>query len=348
MAAMNGSVQAAGSAGQQGSPVAPEELATLLKSAADPLRLQILRVLSTNAFGALELSDIFEMRQNAMSHHLKVLSKAGLVNSRREGTHIFYRRSNQPVADATLREAIYRAADGLALPAAIGRGVDAIQEARARLSREFFRVNAGKIREQQDLIASYPQYGEAVLKTLEGYAPLGHKSVLEVGPGEGELLPGLGERFGAVIALDNSPDMLARARAHAAEKGMAAARFILGDTASPDLEGVEVDAITLNMVLHHTPAPAAIMADLAQHLRAGGVLVVTELCHHDQDWVRDACGDLWLGFEPEELDHWAGAAGLDGAGSEFLALKNGFSVQIRQFCKPPAQRGDISGQNRVH
>ena len=32
----------------------------------------------------------------------------------------------------------------------------------------------------------------------------------------------------------------------------------------------------------------------------GGVLLVTELCRHHQDWVKDACGDVWLGFEPAD------------------------------------------------
>jgi len=313
---------------------APESIAALLKSAGDPLRLQILRVLSNNAFGALELSDIFAMRQNAMSHHLKLLSKSALVNSRREGTHIFYRRSTQQGQCRELFEAIFGAADSLELPADVARRCDEIQEARAATSREFFRTNADKFREQQDLIASYPQYGEAVLATLDNHRPLENKTVLEVGPGEGELLPGLCGRFGRVVAVDNSAEMLARSHAFAAANGLRDVHFILGDTASAMLGDVGCDAITLNMVLHHTPAPAAIIQDLAARLNDNGVLVITELCHHDQDWAREACGDLWLGFEPEELGRWAATAGLEDAGSEFLALKNGFSIQIRQFRRP--------------
>jgi len=312
-----------------------ESLATLLKAAGDPLRLQILRALSNNAFGALELSDIFAMRQNALSHHLKLMSKAGLVSPRREGTHIFYRRTVEPGRHRDLCEAIYAAADTLALPEDVARRFDEVQNSRAAASRAFFRVNAGKFREQQDLIASYPQYGEAVLATLDRYGPLNGKIALEIGPGEGELLPGLWHRFGRVIALDNAAEMLARARALAAESGLTDIDFILGDTASPQLQVLRADAITLNMVLHHTPAPAAIIRDLAGCLTDNGVLVVTELCNHDQDWVREACGDLWLGFEPEELGRWALAAGLAEGGSEFLALKNGFSIQIRQFLKAP-------------
>lgn len=70
-----------------------EQLAALGKAYGDVLRLEILRVLSTDSFGVLELSSLFDMRQPAMSHHLKVLSQAGLVSTRKEGNTIFYRRA---------------------------------------------------------------------------------------------------------------------------------------------------------------------------------------------------------------------------------------------------------------
>ena len=44
-------------------------------------------------------------------------------------------------------------------------------------------------------------------------------------------------------------------------------------------------------------------------------------------------GDLWLGFEPDDLCQWAADAGLRETASEFLALKNGFSIQIKQFTR---------------
>ena len=52
-------------------------LANLLKAAGDRLRLQILRVLSQDSFSVSELCTIFEQRQSALSHHLKILMEAG-------------------------------------------------------------------------------------------------------------------------------------------------------------------------------------------------------------------------------------------------------------------------------
>ena len=92
------------------------------------------------------------------------------------------------------------------------------------------------------------------------------------------------------------------------------------------------------MVLHHTSDPALIFNHLAELLVPGGALIVTELCHHDQSWARENCGDLWLGFEPEDLSSWASAAALTEGESLFLAQRNGFQVQLRQFFKPNPNR----------
>ncbi|MCC1498311.1 helix-turn-helix transcriptional regulator, partial [Alcanivorax sp. 1008] len=70
-----------------------EPLEQLLWAAGDSLRLSVLQVLGQSSFGVLELCEICDMRQPAMSHHLKVLAEAGLVERRREGNAIWYSRS---------------------------------------------------------------------------------------------------------------------------------------------------------------------------------------------------------------------------------------------------------------
>ena len=68
-------------------------LVTFLKAVADDLRLHILRVLSQDSFSVSELCTIFAVRQSALSHHLKILSDAGLLSRKKEGTATFYRRA---------------------------------------------------------------------------------------------------------------------------------------------------------------------------------------------------------------------------------------------------------------
>ncbi|MBL4781051.1 MAG: ArsR family transcriptional regulator [Porticoccaceae bacterium] len=309
-------------------------LSALCKAAGDELRLQILRVLQRDAFGVLELAQIFGIRQPAMSHHLKVLAKAGLVVTRKEGTYIFYRRNiNDGSELALLREQVFTQLDTCGLPAAVLAEVARIHEHRSSTSKSFFKLNAEGFRQQQDLIASYSLYGDAVLELLEPELCKGAKSVLEIGPGEGELLAALAPRFAQVIALDNAPAMLERAEALVGDELGTNIRFILGETGSRAAAKISVDCTTLNMVLHHVATPVAMLKDIYQLLKPGGALIVTELCQHDQDWVRDACGDLWLGFCPEELSIWAQECGFKAGESVYMAQRNGFKVQLRKFHK---------------
>ena len=67
--------------------------------------------------------------------------------------------------------------------------------------------------------------------------------------------------------------------------------------------------------------------------QSGGVLLVTDLCRHDQNWAHDACGDLWLGFDEEELLGWAERAGLKQLEAQYVAQRNGFQVQVRTFVR---------------
>ena len=68
-----------------------------------------------------------------MSHHLKILTRAGLVTFRREGTHIFYRRVSDG-GDA-LRGAILAALDAAPLADDILARIRAVEDARAAASR---------------------------------------------------------------------------------------------------------------------------------------------------------------------------------------------------------------------
>lgn len=313
-------------------------LATMVfKAAGDELRAQIIRILQRDAFGVLELCRIFGVRQPAMSHHLKRLSKAGLVVSRKEGACVYYRR-NYYAQDGldTLRQQIFAQLDQYPVTADIDHEIQAVHAARAESSRAFFRHNAERFREQQDLIASYSQYGDAIVELIDGLRLPATATALEIGPGEGELLPELAARFKTIVAVDNAAEMLDRSRRFAEQRQISNIEFILGDVCALD-RPIRADIITLAMVLHHLPRPADTLKMLNAMLGAGGALIITELCQHDQDWAHTACGDLWLGFCPEELAIWAAAAGFDEGKSLYLTQRNGFRIQLRQFLKPVAR-----------
>lgn len=310
-----------------------EPLAQLLKAAGDDLRLAILQVLARDSYGVLELAQALDVKQSGMSHHLKILANAGLVVTRREGNSIFYRRSTLAPDDslAPLKRELFRQIDGIELP--FQDGLKRVWHERSQASRRFFLENADKFRAQQDLIASFGVYESQVIELLD-LSPLpGRQSSLEVGPGAGEFLPLLSSRFDEVLALDTSPQMLAQARALVDDQKLGNVRLLEGDTSQLAPFANRFDCAVLNMVLHHTPSPATLFNDISVSLKARGVLLVTELCLHDQNWTQQACGDIWLGFAPEDLQEWATASGLEEGQSVYFALRNGFQIQLRQFIK---------------
>ena len=317
---------------------AAETLSALCKAGGDSLRLNVLRALTNDSFGVLELSQIFATGQSGMSHHLKVLSQAGLVATRREGNAIFYRRA-LPRADqpgSTLHTALLDEVDGLELSASIRAGIAAVQEQRAAASREFFARMAEKFQAQQDLIAGLPQYGDSVLTLLDNLPWPSRATALEVGPGDGGFLPALAQRFSAVTALDNNPAMLELARRRCEEQGLDNVALKLADALNDEEDAA--DCVVVNMVLHHFEQPEHAVQRLARLVAPGGGLLVTELCSHDQAWARDACGDVWLGFEQDDLAQWADAAGLTPGESLYKGLRNGFQIQVRHFARPAEDR----------
>jgi ArsR family transcriptional regulator len=68
-------------------------LAEAFKALADPVRLQLLNLIATAETGEACACDLVEpvgKSQPTVSHHLKVLREAGLVQSQKRGTWVWY------------------------------------------------------------------------------------------------------------------------------------------------------------------------------------------------------------------------------------------------------------------
>lgn len=310
-------------------------LAQLLKAAGDELRLAILQVLATDSYGVLELAKAFDTKQSGMSHHLKVLATAGLVGTRREGNSIFYRRTilspDDPLKPS--KQSIFEQADQLPIASVVQYELNDIWDERAKASQKFFLENANAFKEQQDLIANFEVYRPQVTELLQ-LTPLNtlHQA-LEIGPGEGDFLHELSNRFQRVLALDSSAEMLSIAKSSAQEQHLSNVQFEHGDTSKLNTHPLEFNCAVINMVLHHTPSPAQVFQDVSNALKSGATLLITELCLHDQAWTQKACGDVWLGFDPDDLTRWAQEAFFKEGQSTYFALRNGFQIQVRQFFK---------------
>lgn len=304
-------------------------LADLFKALGDPLRLQILRVLKDDSYSVSELCEVFDLRQSALSHHLKVLVTVDLLVRRREGTVMFYRRQLPTPNTEALLGPIMATIDHTALSTALAEAVANIQRQRECNSRAFFENNVARFKVQKELIASHDDYADATLHFIDRLSDTPLRSILEIGPGDGALLPALSDRAQQVTALDTSATMLGTAKSYCHACPNIA--YVHGDTQAPSLQGRHFDIIIANMVLHHTPHPEQLIAEAAALLRSGGGLIISELCAHDQAWAREHCGDLWLGFDTKQLDRWCGDAGLQCQAEVFIAQRNGFRVQVKLF-----------------
>ena len=72
-------------------PDAAQQLADTFKALSDPTRVAILsRLASGEQCCVCDLTDAFDLAQPTVSHHLRVLRDAGLVDAERRGTYSYY------------------------------------------------------------------------------------------------------------------------------------------------------------------------------------------------------------------------------------------------------------------
>jgi ArsR family transcriptional regulator, arsenate/arsenite/antimonite-responsive transcriptional repressor len=69
-------------------------LAQVFKALADPVRLRLVSMIGAHQGGEVcvcDLTDAFDLTQPTISHHLKILREAGIIDSERRGTWVYYR-----------------------------------------------------------------------------------------------------------------------------------------------------------------------------------------------------------------------------------------------------------------
>lgn len=69
------------------------DLARVFKALGDPVRLRLLSMIASKAGGEVcvcDLTPAFDLSQPTISHHLKLLRQAGLIDCERRGTWVYY------------------------------------------------------------------------------------------------------------------------------------------------------------------------------------------------------------------------------------------------------------------
>ncbi|MCO4635519.1 Transcriptional regulator, ArsR family [Streptococcus infantarius subsp. infantarius] len=85
-----------------------EDLIKIFKALADPVRLNILRILSKreSELGCGEIGELLGMSKSAVSYHFKTLREAGLTITRKAGQNKFVRLNHETLEKYSLTNLI--------------------------------------------------------------------------------------------------------------------------------------------------------------------------------------------------------------------------------------------------
>ncbi|TDN92261.1 class I SAM-dependent methyltransferase [Microbacterium sp. BK668] len=120
--------------------------------------------------------------------------------------------------------------------------------------------------------------------------------VLDVGSGPGTITVDLAERVapGSVVGLDAAADVVEKAAALAAQRGVGNVSFATGDAYALEAEDGAFDVVHAHQVLQHLARPVEALREFRRVLAPGGVVAVRDV---------DYQGVIWYPAVPG-LDEW--------------------------------------------
>ncbi|MFZ2875136.1 MAG: metalloregulator ArsR/SmtB family transcription factor [Phycisphaerales bacterium] len=282
-----------------------------LASLAEPLRLRLLALCEAHELAVGEVAKVVQLPQSTVSRHLKVLTDAGWLTRRPEGTAALF--SLVPDNLTPSMRAVWAAVRERAVTEPLaaedaGRLRAVLAERRADSHAFFGRVSGEWDRVRVDLFG-------------DRFTPLALLGLLrrdwvvaDLGCGTGNVAECVSPYVANVVAIDFSAPML-----EAASRRLEGARnvqFVEAPLERTGLVGESVDAAVCSLALHHVDAPGAVMAEAARLLRAergGGVLLVIDMVEHGRDEFR-RMGHKHLGFSRERMKVLFEGAGLTDHG----------------------------------
>ena len=285
----------------------PDTLVDALKAAGEPTRLRILALLRRGDLAVGELVQILDQSQPRLSHHLKTLTNANLVERLPEGSWVFYRARSKNWAGRLL-DSLFSELDLTAAP--FHDDADALQtvrSARAQSAETYF----SEIADSWDRLRAlhYPESDieTAILNQINGQS---FDRIVDLGTGTGRMLTLLAPHAKEAEGLDLSHHMLTVARANLNRAEVRNARVRQGDVSNTPFETNSADLVIVHQVLHYLEQPETVISEAARILRPGGQLLVVDFAPHDLEFLRETQGHRRLGVREDDMKEWADAAGL--------------------------------------
>lgn len=288
--------------------------ADLLQTFGEPSRLRLAALLDGRELSVAELTASTELAQSRVSTHLARLKEAGVLRDRRVGAATLY-SLNDGAMPPDVREVwtlVSTKIDDRQLAADRAR-CDAVLRARAGKNGW-----ADTVAGEMERHWSPGRTWESLAKGLIPLLDLG--DVLDVGCGDGAVAQMLAPQARSLTCVDRHDRMIDAARARLA--GAANVRVERADAHDLPFPAASFDQVLLMHVLDQAARPAAVLAECARVLRAGGSLVVLTLDRHDHQDVTAAYGHIHPGFAPATLKKSLEKAGLGVVSSAVVSREH--------------------------
>ena len=305
-------------------------LIKIFKALGDETRLRIVRILKDGSFTVNEIIFIISGRQSNISHHLKILLDAEVVESKKEGSWIYYRLS--AVFRSSVKDWIFTFLNndisGVSDSIGDDRRVDVIYQKRKSIAMEYFSSidddDEKKLFSFMNSIFSSADIGSILSGKFD--------TIADIGCGNGRNLPVLAQYADCVIGVDSSARMLQFAEHICIENGLTYKLEVADITELPFMNN-EIGGVLINMVLHHLAVPLVALKEVTRVLQPNGKLFLVEFLHHHNEGLRDTHADLWLGFTEDEISGWVKESGLDVLKTE-IKEHQGYRILILIGQKP--------------
>ena len=273
----------------------------------DSLRCRMLLVLERHELTVSEICAVLQLPQSTVSRHLKTLSDAGWVSSRREATSRYYEMAVSELDQGAQRlwPLIREQVAGTTGAAQDDRRLNKVLARRRSKSQEFFSSASGDWDRLREEMFGRTFHLHALLALLDPSAAVG-----DLGCGTGQLTALVAPHVSQVISVDSSAEMLDAARARLHEQRNLDLR--LGNLEALPIDNEKLDIAMMGLVLHHVPEPALALAEAARVLRPRGRVLVIDMLPHDRAEYQQQMGHVWLGFPEAQMRKLLSAAGFDG------------------------------------
>src|SRR5262245_49147949 len=175
----------------------------------DPLRCRMLLVLERHELTVSEICTVLQLPQSTVSRHLKTLSDALWVSSRRDGTSRYYSMSLAEL-DSGARRLWPLIREQVASTSGADqdeRRLETVLARRRSKSEEFFSSASGQWDRLRSELFGQSFHLHALLGLLDP-----NLIVADLGCGTGQLTELVAPHVRQVVAVDGSPDMLDEAR----------------------------------------------------------------------------------------------------------------------------------------